>query len=228
MERKNILILRACGVAGEAEECDNIKCQSKLYGLEVDDFCPKTNAELSEILFQGKQYNYIYLSSHGNSTQFGSRDGLIGFSWLDFGSMLCESMVMKEDCIVLLSCCRGGLNQVAYDLFYCCGKIAYVVGPRQSLYPHDMLIGFNILLYNLVHRGVDPIVACEKIKLGTDIRFVCFDKLETESDANYKMHISEYEREWIESINRAKEVANEPIIDPPKEIRAIIGRVITD
>jgi len=84
-----------------------------------------------------------------------------------------------------------------------------------------MLIGFNILLYNLEHRGVDPIVACEKIKLGTDIRFVCFDRLETESDAGYKMHVQENNREWLDRVNQARERANEPMIEAPGEIRII-------
>lgn len=220
--KKNILIIRACGVSGETEECDNIKCQAKLYGIDVEDYCPKDTAELHVYLLNhGVNYDYIYLSSHGNAEGFGSENGLIDLSWIDFGSLLCESMVMKEDCIVFLSCCRGGLNQVAYDLFYCCNKVAYIVGPRQSLYPRDMLIGFNILLYNLEHRGIDPIVACEKTKLGTDIRFVCFDRLETETDAGYKMHVQENNREWLDQVNQAREKANEPMIEAPGEIRII-------
>lgn len=105
----------------------------------------------------------------------------------------------------MLSCCRGGLNEVAYNLFYCCENISYIVGPRQSLYPHDMLISFNILLYNLQHRNIDPIVACEKIKLATDIRFICFDRLETVSDIGYLTHIKNYSEEDLEEIENAKE-----------------------
>jgi hypothetical protein len=48
-----------------------------------------------------------------------------------------------------------------------------------------MLISFNILLYNLEHRNVDPIIACERIKLGTDNRFICFDRLETEAEIGF-------------------------------------------
>lgn len=209
---KNILILRACGLSDEKQECDNIKSQAELYNLEIHDYCPKDNNELIEILNKGIFYDYIYLSSHGSESGFGNETGTIDYTWFDFGVELCSSMCMKEDCIILLSCCRGGLNQVAYDLFYCCTKIAYIVGPRQSLFPHDMLISFNILLYNLEHRNVDPIVACEKIKLGTDIRFVCFDRLETEAETGYLMRVREYEKEWIEELNEAKQKANEPLV----------------
>jgi hypothetical protein len=64
-------------------------------------------------------------------------------------------------------------------------KIEYVVGARQSLTSADLLAGFHLLLYNLEHRGVDPIVACDKVLKGTDIRFKCFDRMETESDPAY-------------------------------------------
>jgi len=188
--KKSILLLRACGLNDEKQECDNIKSQAELYGLEVYDYCPKTNAELEEVLNKGIAYDYIYLSSHGNVDGFGNEKRTINYSWLEFGSILCSAGCMKEDCIVLLSCCRGGLNQVAYDLLLCCSKIAYLVGPRQSLCSHEMLISFNILLYNLEYRSVDPIVACEKIKLATDIRFICFDRLETESQTDYIMHVN--------------------------------------
>lgn len=189
--RKKILILRACGVDGEKEECDNIKNQAILYGLDVEDYCPKHNIQLEFILANGNNYDYIYLSSHGNANGFENEEQTVKYTWFDFGMKLCESDCMSSECIVMLSCCRGGLNQVAYDLFYCCPKIDFIVGPRQSLSPHDMLISFNILLYNLEIRNVDPIIACEKIKSATDIRFVCFDRLETETETAYLMRVKE-------------------------------------
>lgn len=189
---KTMLLIKACGVEGEKAECENIKTQAEMYGIRVYDECPKSNIELIALLNREIKYDYIYLSAHGNEYCFANEDSTIDISWMRFGTELCNSMCMNDDCIVLLSCCRGGLNRVAYDLFYCCPKVAYVVGPRQSLYPHDMLIGFNILLYNIEHREIDPVVACEKIKQGTDIRFVCFDKLETETEPGYIMHVNSY------------------------------------
>lgn len=209
---KNILILRACGLKDEKQECDNIKSQAELYKLEIHDYCPKNNSELVAILNKGISFDYIYLSSHGSDTGFGNESGAIDYTWFDFGVELCSSMCMKEDCIILLSCCRGGLNQVAYDLFYCCSKIAYIVGPRQSLFTHDMLISFNILLYNLEHRNVDPIIACEKVKLGTDIRFVCFDRLETEAEAGYTMRIENMREHEKKRLNEARQKAHEPLV----------------
>ncbi len=203
-ERKKILIIRACGLTGEKQECDNIKSQCELYNIEVHDYCPKTNEEIDEIIYNGVKYDYIYLSSHGNKEGFGSEDGIIDYSWLDFGVELCSADCMNEDCVIMLSCCRGGLNEVAYDLFYCCENISFVVGPRQSLAPHEMLISFNILLYNLQRRNIDPIVACEKIKLATDIRFVCFDRMETMSEIGYLTHVANFTDEQIDDAENAK------------------------
>jgi len=223
-----MLILKACGLADEKAECLNIKTQAELYGIQVYDECPKTTDELINLLNRGIKYDYIYLSAHGNEEGFVNEDETIDLTWMDFGSELCSAMCMNDDCIVLLSCCRGGLNQVAFDLFYCCGKIAYVVGPRQSLYPHDMLIGFNILLYNLEHRGVDPIVACDKIKLGTDVRFVCFDRLETETEPAFLLHIKQYTDTELRQVNEAKEKANEPAAYIPPEVLAYVKPKIVD
>ena len=126
-------------------------------------------------------------------------------------------MCMKPDCIIMLSCCRGGLNQVAFDLFYCCTKISYIVGPRQSLTSDEMLISFNVLLYNLEHRNVDPIIACEKIKAATDLRFFCFDKLETEGELAYLIRAEQYENAWKESLNEARAKASEPPVPIDEE-----------
>jgi hypothetical protein len=101
---------------------------------------------------------------------------------LDFGILLCNSNCLKDKSVLLLSCSRGGLNEVTYDMFWNCLKIEYIVGPRQNLTSSDILIGFSLLLYTLECRGIDPIVACYKVLKGTDIRFKCFDSLETESE----------------------------------------------
>jgi hypothetical protein len=201
MGNKRILIIRACGINDETQECNNIKNQCELYDIDADDFCIKTNLELEKILSKeetsdkGKKYDYIYLSSHGNAEGFGNNTAELDYTWKELGALLCESDCMKEDCVILLSCCRGGLNQVAYTLFFCCDKISYVVGPRQSLGSEEMLISFNILLFNLENRKIDPIVACDKIKLATDIRFVCFDRLEIETQTDYIDHKQKLEDE---------------------------------
>src|SRR5690606_15061775 len=95
--------------------------------------------------------------------------------------------------------------EVAYELFYACRQIDYIIGPRQNLAPYEMLICFNILLYNITHRDVDPIIACEKIKAGTDIRMVCFDRMEVASETGYLWFESERTREVQEEESSLEE-----------------------
>ena len=61
------------------------------------------------------------------------------------------------------------------------------------------------------------IVACEKIKQGTDIRFICFDRLETEAEPGYLMRVQSYGIPWKENLNEAREKANEPLVEIKKE-----------
>lgn len=214
---KKMLIIQACGIEGEINECLNIKSQAELYGIEVTQIKPVSNDDLIKSLNCSQRYDFIYLSSHGNEESFGSENGKIDFSWFDFGTELCSSDCMQEDCLVMLSCCRGGLNQVAYNLFYCCNKISYIIGPRQSLTPQDMLISFNILLFNVEIRKIDPIISCEKIKLGSDIRFVCFDRLEIETDVAYLYMcatLTEDEKKEAEEAKTKAEVEEHKYIPP--------------
>ncbi len=206
---KKMMILKACGAHGEKHECDGIKNQAELYGITVVEHCPKNNEEVSKALKDGNKYDYIYLSSHGNDEGFSSEDGKVDFIWSDFSKELCEAMCMEDDCVIMLSCCRGGLNQVAYELIWHCGKIDYIVGPRQSLVPSEMLISFNILLYNMEKRHVDPIIASEKVKAATDIRFICFDRMETEADASYLLWKERKDADWSAYLEKQAEVERE-------------------
>lgn len=179
-----MLILKACGGAVEPLECNSICEQAKLYG--IDSVCKevKRTGDLKSILSDNGQFDYIYLSAHGCANSFSSENRHVHMEWEEFASLLCVSGCMNDDCILMLSCCRGGLMQVAYTLFYSCGHISYVLGPRQSLSSIDMHICFGIFLYNIEIRKTDPVVACEKIKYATDQRFSCYDREEEEMNTN--------------------------------------------
>ena len=193
---KDFLILKACGHKDENLEIDNIKSLAELYGMNTNIVCVENYENLQDALKENGQFDYVYLSSHGSNDGFCNELKTLDVKWMEFGEMICETDCLKGDSILLLSCCRGGLNEVAYDMFWNCLKIEYVVGPRQSLTSSDLLIGFNLLLYNLEHRGIDPIVACDKVLKGTDIRFKCFDRMETESDPAYIARCKELDKEF--------------------------------
>ena len=176
--KKRLLVLKACGSIDEPHECSGICEQAQLYGIEPVCKCVHDNEELEKILYSNGLFDYIYLSAHGSSEGFASEDEKVNMSWKRLAMLLCNSKCMNEDSILMLSCCRGGLMEVSYDIFLTCQQICYVLGPRQSLTSADMHICFGIFLYNMEIRGVDPIVACEKIKLATDQRFSCYDREE--------------------------------------------------
>lgn len=175
---KRILILKACGSSDEPHECNGICEQAQLYGIDSVCKCVKDNEDLESILCSYGLFDYVYLSAHGDSEGFASEDGEVEMSWKKLAMLLCQSKCMNEDGILMLSCCRGGLMEVAYDIFLTCQQICYVLGPRQSLTSADMHICFGIFLYNMEIRSVDPVVACEKIILATDQRFSCYDREE--------------------------------------------------
>ena len=175
---KRILILKACGSSDEPHECNGICEQARLYRIEPVCKCVHNNEDLEKILYSNGQFDYVYLSAHGCSEGFASEDEKVNMSWQKLAMLLCKSKCMNEDSILMLSCCRGGLMEIAYEIFLTCQQINYVLGPRQSLTSADMHICFGIFLYNMEIRGVDPVVACEKIKLATDQRFSCYDREE--------------------------------------------------
>ena len=177
---KRILVIKACGSTAEPHECAGLCEQAELYGLDSICIDVKNNDELESALCSYGVFDYIYLSAHGNEERFSSEDEKLSMSWTDFAGLLCSSDCMNDDCVLMLSCCRGGLMQVAYTLFYSCTHISYVIGPRQSLSSVDMSICFGVFLYNNVVRKTDPVVACEKIKCATEQRFSCYDRQEEE------------------------------------------------
>lgn len=182
---KRMLILKACGSSDEPYECDGICAHAKLYNIETACVEVRKNDDLKDILSSQGKVDFIYLSAHGCAESFASEDGHVNMSWANFATELCASGIMNDDCKLMLSCCRGGLMQVAYTLFYYCSHISYVLGPRQSLTSADMHICFGIFLYNVEVRGTDPVVACEKIKSATDQRFSCYDRQEEELNIVY-------------------------------------------
>lgn len=175
---KRILILKSCGSSDEPHECNGICEHARLYGIEPVCKCVHSNKDIEELLSLNGQFDYIYLSAHGDAEGFASEDESVNMSWQKLAMLLCQTHAMNEDSILMLSCCRGGLMDIAYRMFLTCSQICYVLGPRQSLTSADMHICFGIFLYNIEKRGIDPVVACEKIKLATDQRFSCYDREE--------------------------------------------------
>ena len=78
----------------------------------------------------------------------------------------------------ILSCYRDEFTEVDSEIILICNKNCNVLRTILSRIWKVMHICFGIFLYNMEIRGVDPVVACEKIKLATDQRFSCYDREE--------------------------------------------------
>lgn len=174
---KRMLVLEASGNAGEPSECKSICVQAELYGINVVYKCVKDNNNVEEVLQNNGSFDYVYLSQYGGIEGLSSKNKNVDMDWSEFATKLFEYDCLKEDCIIMFSCSRGELNAIADTLFMNCGEISFIVGPRQSLNLSELLISFGIFLYNVEVRRIDPVVACEKIKAATDIRFNSCDRV---------------------------------------------------
>jgi len=208
---KEMLILNA----SEDITSEEIKCiagQAELYSIKCYLHNIASFKDLYECLFNGQTYNYIYLSTHGCETSFGNISGSVSVKWMTFAAMICASGVAKEGAVFFHSCCRGGLNQVAWEMFACCPKIEFVCGPRHDLYAEDLVTAFNLFLYNIEIRKIDPVRSAEKVLTATDVRLICYDRLETCTDLSYKGH--------CEIITKDIEKSFEEIVDYEEIIAA--------
>lgn len=188
MSNRTALILKFLLTEDEANETRNILEQLQLYEFDVENKKIENGEELKESLTTGKKYDLIYLSAHGDEGGFSNEAEDYKSTWKNFGELIYNSSCLAEENILLLSCCRGGLNKVAYEMFFICPEIEYICGPRISLDSCEMLIGFNVFLFNTFYRNIDPIISAEKALIATDIKFKCFDRLETVSEPSYLVH----------------------------------------
>ncbi len=184
---KNILILRASEDIPD-QEIDNVKAQVELYAMEVTISSTLTVEQVKAALYAGVAYDYIYLATHGCEANWGSVSGALEMTWIQFAAEVCKSGVSKPGAVFLHSCCRGGLDSVAYDMFACCEKIELVCGPRFNVRPADLVMAFNLFLYNIEVRGTDPIVSAQKVLAAIDLRLHCMDRIECLNSINYQHH----------------------------------------
>ena len=184
---KKMLVIKAGEDIADAE-ITNVVSQLSLYEIEATREEINSYRDLYEVLHKGVNYDYIYLATHGCETSWGNISGTVSISWIQFAALICSSGVANPGCIFLHSCCRGGLSQVAWQMFACCEKIEFVCGPRNNVYSVDLITAFNLFLYNIEVKRIDAVRAAEKVLLATDIRLVCFDRVETIVEQAYAAH----------------------------------------
>lgn len=184
---KQMLILKASEDIDNAE-LQSIVHQSSLYNIESEIVEIKDENDLQNCIYNGNKYDYIYLATHGCKDSFGNISDTLNVSWIKFAAYVCSGEIANPEAIFFHSCCRGGLNKVAWEMFACCQQIEYVCGPRHDVYNLDLLISFNLFIYFIENRKIDPVRASEKVMEATDVRLVCLDRIETELEGGYINH----------------------------------------
>src|SRR5690606_25624536 len=197
---KKLLVLKASEDIEQAE-IDNIVNQILLYKIKSDVFEINSLSDLKQALQNGTKYDYIYLATHGCDTDFGNISGSLNVTWIQFAALICASECNKPGSIFLHSCCRGGLNQVAWKMFHCCENIEFICGPRNNILPVDLVISFNLFLFHREVRNLDPVVCADKVRQAIDVRLVCYDRLDIEVDPAYMQHCELISDEVIEAFN---------------------------
>ncbi|MDX1940293.1 MAG: hypothetical protein SFU99_07065, partial [Saprospiraceae bacterium] len=187
------LILGCSELDSEEREINIIETQAELYGIEPIKYGLTSFDDLVEALNLGIQFDFIYLSAHGDEIGFSDQSGNIDVSLKEFGEMLHNNNCLTKNSYLLLSCCRSGLNDVAFDLINFCPGIQFVCGPRLSLSTEEIVMGFSIFLYNIAYKDIDPVIACDKIRNSTDLRFICFDRLEVVTETAFLLRTQKYE-----------------------------------
>jgi hypothetical protein len=128
------------------------------------------------------KFDFVYLGAHANTEFFGESDGSIEIPWSDLGAAFCQHDCLTPGAIVLLGCCRGGLKRVALHLMCACDKVDYVCGPRWTVSPMDIAVGFHVFLYNIVHRREQPSTAVQRASKATNYDFFCHDRVELQDE----------------------------------------------
>lgn len=178
MAAKVLIIKASCDIC--KNELDHIKTI-----VEMLDMSPLvvtlTDMATLQAEIQGKgPFKYVYLCTHASPYSFGEADGSKAYHWEDLATALCSSECLDSDAILMLACCRGGLQSVANVLFLFCDHIDYICGPRWTLTCADISTGFHVFIYNMESRHEQPSVAVKRASDATGYDFFCYDRVESE------------------------------------------------
>jgi hypothetical protein len=179
---KSILIVRASQNVNN-DAILELSSRAKHYNIEAS-YIEATSINDLEFQLSGKKYDYIYFAGHGNGTCFGDPKSLIS-NWRKIGTTICSTDCLNENAIMMMYCCKGVLNTVAFKLMAASPSVEYVCGAKQNMKNIDLIIGYNVFLCNVENRNIDPVLSARKSTLAKEIRFECFDRTEVESNPLY-------------------------------------------
>jgi hypothetical protein len=177
--KKRLLIAKASNDVC-VSELNHVRAIAQMLGIEVCTVSFASLAEFDATVSSLGKFNFIYLCAHASVDGFGEAGGGETITWEDFASSICSLGFLDTSALVFLACCRGGFAGIARRLFFTCGQIDYVCGPRWQARPSDLVLGFHALMYNLECRREQPTVAATRASAATGYEFFCYDRVEVE------------------------------------------------
>ncbi len=217
-EAKSILILKAskdiCG-----DELGLLEYHCRLLNITVYNEEVKKSSEITDVVNRysndNTKFDFIYLCTHGDIYGFDLEfEEKTKVDWSRFSQLICETGILKDETILLLGCCKGGLFQVATDILAVCNKINFVCGVKWNVKAWDLTTGFLVFLHNLINKNAEPSYAAQKASLATDYTFSCYDRDEVEMMPQFENRQLRLYKElgwvdsngnWIESDPQIKE-----------------------
>lgn len=183
---KRLLIIQAtsddcCAEVNQLKSiCGMFGMESQFIKLEDTWDIYKKLMDLGE---SQERIDYIYLAAHANTQFFGeSNSEKIKIPWEELGYAICDGRFLNQGSILMLGCCRGGLKEVAIRLFCACSEVDYVCGPRWTVRPADITVGFHVFMYNMLVRTEQPSTSVKRASKATNYEFFCHDRVELQDE----------------------------------------------
>ena len=167
-----------------SDEIKHLEAIAGMFGIEHEGMELDDMSSFTSELETKKAFDFVYLGAHANTEFFGESDGSKIFHWHELASCFCGTESLNPGSVLLLGCCRGGLKNVALDLFCACDRIDYICGPRWTVTGADISAGFHIFIYNYVIRREQPSKAVKRASKGTGYDFFCHDRVEMQDYLN--------------------------------------------
>lgn len=135
--------VQACEINAVTQAAENLQ-----LGYHREPLLTRENLGSLASLCGSSQYDLVYICGHGDETTIGEPDDSISqVTWPQLSAVLCNSLT--ADASFFLSCCDGGLESVATDLFVGCDELKYVFGVPQTAYPWQLVSAFTNVLTQL-------------------------------------------------------------------------------
>ena len=158
MDAGPYLLVLKCSGDLDKSEIDSVKNIAELHNVQpivID----KAKGETIAFHTTWRCYSLAYIAGHGNFQSIGESCGPAQ-SWGALAEELCSAACMAPGAVLFCASCHGGLASAAEAFFDKCPSVENVCGPRGSVCAPTLLLGFHVLMYNLLFRNGGPEQSC--------------------------------------------------------------------